>query len=126
MNKESSDVAVVVVQGSFQTPLVYAQLSEAIRDKGYLTFQPELPSCSGDTSSPDFSKRTLYDDSEVVKEIIDDLVQQKGKRVAVVMHSYGGLGKWIATLSTQQRLICGSSWEQRDSPGVELFLPTVS
>lgn len=92
MSKEPSDVAVVVVQGSFQTPLVYEQLSEAIRAKGYVTFQPELPSCS-DTESPNFCKRTLNDDSEVVKKVLHDLVQQKGKRVTVVMHSYGGLGK---------------------------------
>jgi alpha-beta hydrolase superfamily lysophospholipase len=92
MGEKSSDLAVVVVQGSFQTPLVYVQLSEAIRTKGYLTIQPELPTCS-DTDNPDFPKRTLSDDSDVVREVIDDLVQQQGKRVVVVMHSYGGLGK---------------------------------
>lgn len=94
MPEKSSDVAVVVVQGSFQTPLVYAQLSEAIRTQGYLTLQPELPSCS-DTDSPNFPKRSLTDDSEAVKKVIDGLVQEKGRRVAVVMHSYGGLGKVV-------------------------------
>ncbi|KAF2654653.1 alpha/beta-hydrolase [Lophiostoma macrostomum CBS 122681] len=90
MAGSKSDIAVVVVQGCFQKPLVYEQLSGSIRKHGYQTFQPELPTCT-EIESPGFAKKDLNDDTKVVRDVIEDLVEQKGRKVIVVMHSYGGL-----------------------------------
>ncbi|KAF2105615.1 catalytic protein [Lophiotrema nucula] len=90
MSSIAEELAVVVVQGSFQTSLVYQKLSDTIRARGYQTFQPELPSCSN-TDNPDFSSKTLQDDSDAVSLVLERLINNQGKRVVVVMHSYGGI-----------------------------------
>jgi alpha-beta hydrolase superfamily lysophospholipase len=84
------DIAIVVVQGSFHTPQAYDALTQALKDQGFTTFQPELPSCSN-TEDGDFPSKTLHDDSAVIKGLIERLVNDEGKRVFVIMHSYGGL-----------------------------------
>jgi alpha-beta hydrolase superfamily lysophospholipase len=90
MTRSKSDIAVVVVQGCFQKPLVYEPLSAGIREHGYLTVQPELPTGTNSEIS-DFTKKDLNDDTKVVQDVIRDLVEEKGLKVVVVMHSYGGL-----------------------------------
>lgn len=84
------DVAIVIVQGSFQTPLVYKGLKDGLTDLGYPTFHPELPSCTN-VAEPEYPSTTLSDDSAAVEKVIRHLVEAEGKRVFVVMHSYGGL-----------------------------------
>lgn len=85
----SEPPTIVIVQGSFQTPLVYESLRTGLQDAGYPVVHPVLPSCSNEYDA-DFPTRTLNDDALVVTQAIDELVQQ-GKRVVVIMHSYGGL-----------------------------------
>ncbi|KAH9871548.1 hypothetical protein J1614_005803 [Plenodomus biglobosus] len=87
---DPKDIAIVVVQGSFHTPQAYQKLTNGLGHQGYPTFQPELPSCSN-TDDADFPSKTLHDDSAVVKNVVERLVKDEGKKVFVVMHSYGGL-----------------------------------
>jgi alpha-beta hydrolase superfamily lysophospholipase len=84
------DIAIVVVQGSFHTPQAYQKLTDGLKHRGYATSQPELPSCSN-TDHADFTSKTLHDDSAAVKSVVEHLVNDEGKKVFVVMHSYGGL-----------------------------------
>ncbi|KAK1138707.1 hypothetical protein N8T08_002056 [Aspergillus melleus] len=70
---------IVIVQGSFQTPLVYESLRTGLQDAGYPVVHPVLPSCSN-VDDADFPTRTLNDDALAVTQAIDELVQQ-GKRV---------------------------------------------
>jgi pimeloyl-ACP methyl ester carboxylesterase len=84
------DVAIVIVQGSFHTPLAYQRLTEGLQLQGLETFQPELPSCS-DVEDAEFPSKTLDDDSAIIKSLIERLVVDEGRRVFIVMHSYGGL-----------------------------------
>jgi alpha-beta hydrolase superfamily lysophospholipase len=84
------DIAIVGVQGSFHTPQAYDALTQALKDQGFTTFQPELPSCSN-TEDGDFPSKTLHGDSAVIKGLIERLDNDEGKRVFVIMHSYGGL-----------------------------------
>ena len=69
---------------------MHNQLAEGIKAHGYPTHHPPLPSCTN-TENADFSSKTLLDDSEAVKAVITRLVQNEGKRVVVIMHSYSGL-----------------------------------
>lgn len=60
-----------------------------------------------DQSDPDFTKKTLRDDADVVEAAIRKLVEEDNQTVIVVMHSYGGLvgGEAISeelTLQTRQ------------------------
>ncbi|KAJ5096899.1 hypothetical protein N7456_007620 [Penicillium angulare] len=80
---------IVIVQGSFQTNLVYEDLGNGLRAAGYPVVHPILPSCS-DVEANDFPTRTLTDDALAVAKAIESLVEE-GKLVVVVMHSYGGI-----------------------------------
>jgi hypothetical protein len=84
------ELAIVIVQGSFHMPQAYQKLTDSLKRQGYATFQPELPSCSN-TNDRDFPSKTLHDDSAVVKSVIERLVNDEGKNIFLIMHSYGGL-----------------------------------
>ena len=81
---------ILLVQGSFQVPQVYDKLVQGLVARGYPVVHPRLPSCT-DTESPDFPKRTLADDASTVHAELNRLIENDGKRVMVIMHSYGGL-----------------------------------
>jgi len=57
--------------------------------QGYPTVHPQLPSCS-ETESSDFSKVSLADDASAIRTELTCLVEDEGKIVVVVMHSYSG------------------------------------
>ncbi|KAI0482261.1 catalytic protein [Xylariaceae sp. FL0804] len=100
---------IVLVQGSFQLPEVYYRLADALRASGYRVFQPALPSLT-DHDKPDFASKTLGDDALAVRSEIKILVE-RGDKVIVVMHSYGGL---VGTEAITRDL----SWDQRQSRGL--------
>jgi pimeloyl-ACP methyl ester carboxylesterase len=69
---------------------VYQKLTDGLTHNGHPTFHPNLPSWSN-TEATDFPSITLNNDTEAGRKVIARLVEEEGKRVAVVMHSYGGL-----------------------------------
>ena len=90
MSESKPGVAVVIVPGSFQKPAVYKPLSDGIRAQGYHTVQLQHSSCI-DVDDPDFAKKDLDADTSLVRETIENLVDNEQREVVVVMHSYGGL-----------------------------------
>ncbi|CAG8958363.1 hypothetical protein HYFRA_00011040 [Hymenoscyphus fraxineus] len=90
MSTSPENPTIVIVQGSFQTPLVYADLFNKLTEKGYPTIHPKLPSCT-DVSHPDFPSKDLIDDALAVRSAVTRLVEYESKTVVLVMHSYGGL-----------------------------------
>ncbi|KAL9026839.1 MAG: hypothetical protein Q9196_004556 [Gyalolechia fulgens] len=82
--------AILLIQGSYQTPEVYHLLVRGLISQGYSVVHPKLPSCS-DTENPDFTHRSLTDDAAAIYTELSRLVNDEGKKVLVVMHSYGGL-----------------------------------
>ncbi|KAL8963658.1 MAG: hypothetical protein Q9193_000102 [Seirophora villosa] len=81
---------IVVIQGSYQIPQAYDTLVQGLTAQGYATVHPKLPSCS-DTESSNFPQRSLTDDAAAVHAELSRLIDNEGKTVLVVMHSYGGL-----------------------------------
>lgn len=81
---------ILLVQGSFQTPLVYEPLLKRLKSLGYPTVHPPLPSCTN-VDDPAFPSTTLIDDALAVRLELTRQVEYRGKTVVVVMHSYGGL-----------------------------------
>jgi len=81
---------ILLVQGSFQTPLVYEPLCNRLKSLGYPTVQPPLPSCSN-VEDPAFPSINLIDDALAVRLELTKLIEYGNKTVVVVMHSYGGL-----------------------------------
>lgn len=81
---------VLLVQGSFQIPQVYEKLVKGLVAQGYNTLHPRLPSCSN-VDSPDFPRVSLADDALTIHTELNHQIEDEGKTVVVVMHSYGGL-----------------------------------
>ncbi|KAL8754281.1 MAG: hypothetical protein Q9199_004455 [Rusavskia elegans] len=81
---------ILLVQGSFQSPVVYQQLAQSLYALGFVTIHPRLPSCTN-TDDPDFPKTTLVDDALAIRLELILQVEYEGKTVLVAMHSYGGL-----------------------------------
>ncbi|KAL8836171.1 MAG: hypothetical protein Q9170_003024 [Blastenia crenularia] len=81
---------ILLVQGSFQLPIVYQQLAASLQALGFVTIHPRLPSCTN-TDDPDYPKTTLVDDALAVRLELTRQVEYEGKTVVVAMHSYGGL-----------------------------------
>ncbi|KAJ5274030.1 hypothetical protein N7478_009155 [Penicillium angulare] len=105
----SSKPTIVIVQGSFQTPLVYEALEAGLKNAGYPVVHPLLPSCT-DVEADDFPSRTLVDDASAVTKAIKRLVVDEEKLVIVVMHSYGGI---VGSEAVQESL----SYSQRQAEG---------
>ena len=89
MGSPTETPTIVMVQGSFQPPDAYYKLENALRALGYPVVHPFLPSLT-DQEKPDFATKSLTDDALAIRSEVQRLVEQ-GKRVFVVMHSYGGL-----------------------------------
>lgn len=81
---------ILLVQGSFHIPQVYEKLVKGLRDQGYPTIHPRLPSCS-DVEKSDFPQVSLVDDVLAIRSELIRQVEYEEKDVVVVMHSYGGL-----------------------------------
>ncbi|CAG8949919.1 hypothetical protein HYFRA_00004249 [Hymenoscyphus fraxineus] len=81
---------IVLVQGSFQTPLVYEPLVKQLQSLGYPTVHPSLPSCTN-VEENSFPSITLIDDALAIRLELIRQIEYGGKTVVVVMHSYGGL-----------------------------------
>lgn len=81
---------IVLVQGSFQIPQVYARLVQGLVAQGYPTIHPQLPSCSN-TDSTSFPLVSLVDDALAIRTELTRQIEYEGRTVVLVMHSYGGL-----------------------------------
>ncbi|THV52161.1 hypothetical protein BGAL_0087g00210 [Botrytis galanthina] len=81
---------IVVVQGSFHTPVAYEALRKHLTSLGHLAIHPILPSCTN-IEDPAFLSITLIDDALAVRLEITRQVEYADNLVLVAMHSYGGL-----------------------------------
>ncbi|TGO38450.1 hypothetical protein BHYA_0075g00220 [Botrytis hyacinthi] len=81
---------IVVVQGTFHTPVAYEALRKHLTSLGHLTIHPILPSCTN-IEDPGFPSITLTDDALSVRLEIISQVEYENNLVLVAMHSYGGL-----------------------------------
>ncbi|KAI1213247.1 catalytic protein [Annulohypoxylon truncatum] len=89
MGSPTETPTIIMVQGSFQLPDAYYKLDDALRALGYPVVHPLLPSLT-DEEKPGFATKSLTDDALAIRSEVQRLVEQ-GKKVFVVMHSYGGL-----------------------------------
>ena len=108
---------ILLVQGSFQTPLVYQKLVQGLIAQGYPTLHPELPTCSN-TESVNFPQLSLVDDALAIRTELIRLIEYEGKAVVVVMHSYGGL---VGSEATTEELGYSKRQAQGLSGGVIHF-----
>ncbi|KAL4949674.1 hypothetical protein BDW69DRAFT_197900 [Aspergillus filifer] len=111
--------SIVIVQGSFQAPLVYNSLLTRLRELGYSVHLPPFASCS-DVDNDDFPTRTLMNDVSAVARIIENLIKEE-KTVVVVMHSYGGI---VGSYSFSESLSYKARQARGQKGGVKSVLET--
>ena len=110
----SADLAVVICHGSYHTPAPYMPLVDAFNNVGIDAYCPQLPTSDlnllnvGDVRTPDFDRGPPVggypqgeEDVKVILDILEPLVNEKGKKVVLIGHSSGG---WTATESATTTL----------------------
>ncbi|KAK8133532.1 alpha/beta-hydrolase [Apiospora sp. TS-2023a] len=79
--------AIVLVPGAWTAPAAFHQLIRILETKGFTVHAPALPTNNGHRP-PDSS---FDDDVQAVRQVVQRLVEDEGKEVMVLMHSYGGV-----------------------------------
>ncbi|CAG8398676.1 unnamed protein product [Penicillium salamii] len=77
---------IVLVHGAWHTPANYQSYIDDLQAAGFTVHCPRLPTCNG--SRPPNAE--FSDDVAHVRSIITSCVE-RGERVLVIMHSYGGM-----------------------------------
>ncbi|KAI1178978.1 alpha/beta-hydrolase [Nemania sp. FL0916] len=81
---------IVLVQGSFQIKEVYSKLVNALEARQYPVVHSQLPTLTGH-DEPDFASKDLQTDAAAIQNVLKHLIEDEGRRVVLLMHSYGGL-----------------------------------
>ncbi|KAB8232399.1 alpha/beta hydrolase [Aspergillus alliaceus] len=76
---------ILLVHGAWHTPTHYIPYTTALKSAGYEVYTPHLPTCTG-ISPP---QATFADDVACIRTLLTRLVHE-GKRILLIMHSYGG------------------------------------
>ncbi|KAF1957680.1 alpha/beta-hydrolase [Byssothecium circinans] len=79
---------IVLVHGAWHQPANYQTFIDALTSAGFSVHTPRLPSCTNDYATP--PNVSTPEDVRAVNAIIKEHVEA-GKKVLMVMHSYGGL-----------------------------------
>ncbi|KAJ5579971.1 uncharacterized protein N7459_005956 [Penicillium hispanicum] len=95
---------VVLVHGAWHTPPNYQSYITALQAQGFTVHCPHLPTCNG--ARPPTASQP--DDIACVRALVQQLVDA-GKRVLMIMHSYGGV---VGTGAVE-----GLSFAERKSAG---------
>lgn len=74
---------VLIIPGGWHVPLHYDPLTKILSSHGFPAVTLLLPTAG----QPD---KDLYDDIAYISSQLDDLVEEGGKEVIVIVHSYGG------------------------------------
>lgn len=95
----ASKPTVLIVSGAAHTPKHFQPLMNLLEYSGYAVHNPRLPSNA--VLPP---AESHYRDIDVVRGIAEQLVQE-GKRIIVLMHSYGGVvgTNGLAGLALEER-----------------------
>jgi len=116
-SQPSSDLTVVICHGNYHTPAPYGPLISALKAAGINAYCPQLPTSDlsklnigDDINNPDYdlgppSEGSGYpqggEDVQAVLRVLQPLVEEQGKDVLLIGHSYGG---WVATEAARPEL----------------------
>lgn len=78
--------AIVLVHGAWHAPANYQSFVDSLIEVGFSVHCPRLPSCNNITPPP----ASFAEDVTAVRAVVKELAEA-GKRVMMVMHSYGGM-----------------------------------
>ncbi|KAH8701986.1 Alpha/beta hydrolase fold-1 [Talaromyces proteolyticus] len=82
----ASSSSIVLVPGAWHTPACFDQFRSVLAELDLSTIAVANPSVGDNTVS-----KTLTDDVENLRSVLIQLIEQEGKPITVVAHSYGGM-----------------------------------
>lgn len=99
LGQATTKPTVLIVNGASHTPKHFEPLQALLEESGYSVYNPRLPSNA--LLPPDNSHQQ---DVETIRDIVEELASE-GKRIIVLMHSYGGFvgTNALADLGLEQR-----------------------
>lgn len=77
---------IILMHGAWHTPLTFTSLTARLNTLGYTTSTPFLPSVNSTAPVPDTSA-----DVALIRDEITRVLDEEGKNVILVPHSYGGI-----------------------------------
>ncbi|RGP79430.1 hypothetical protein FLONG3_2485 [Fusarium longipes] len=87
MSTDTEKPAIVIVQGAWHRTVHYDTFAQSLTAKGYNVLQPNNVT-AGEVE--DIKGKTHRDDVKVIHDTIKPVID-KGKRIVLVCHSYGGI-----------------------------------
>ncbi|KAJ9622185.1 hypothetical protein H2204_011617 [Knufia peltigerae] len=78
---------IYIVHGSWHSPIFFDPVKTRLESRGYQVICPQLPSMTGELPAV----KTMYDDADPVRRDLENLIEDQGQDVLLVMHSYGGI-----------------------------------
>lgn len=75
---------ILIVHGSWHTPVHYARLVDRFHATGHEALCPRCPSVGS------LAPLGLKDDAQCIRDELARLIEKQGKDVVVIAHSYGG------------------------------------
>ena len=109
MNTHPEKYTVLIVPGAWHVPEFFFPFIHKLEDLGHPTRVPLLPSCST-TITAENPNIDAHDDAQVVHDELSSLVEHGGKRVLLILHSYGavpGIEAATSDLSFSDRHVQG-------------------
>ncbi|KAL1958634.1 hypothetical protein VTO42DRAFT_3977 [Malbranchea cinnamomea] len=85
-DRSTTNPVVVLVPGAWHTPAAFDVLRPVLHKRNYDSVAVSLPSVSVAPGLPDFSA-----DVAAVRETVEHQLNEQGRNVVLVMHSYGGV-----------------------------------
>lgn len=102
MTNMDSKITFVIVPGAWHPASLYDEFTSRLRDAGYGAVVATYPSCG----SPNPQTATCEQDTDVLRQQCISLIEDGGKELLLVCHSYGGIpgGGAAFGLSKKDRL----------------------
>ena len=107
--------AVVVCHGSYHTPEPYQPFLDALKANGIEAYCPQLPSSDlskldiGDVFNPNFDRNPPEggypqpaDDTKIIQELLQRLIEGENKNVILIGHSSGGFTAALSAIPKYQ------------------------
>ena len=79
---------IVLVPGAWQPSSLYTPLITAFKNAGFPALIVDLPSCD---PKADPQTTTVTIDADAIRQVVLPLIEQEGKDVVLLCHSYGGV-----------------------------------
>lgn len=81
-----SNPTVLFVCGAWHSPKHFQQAQDALESAGFPSECPRLPTFDAKAGTA-----AMYEDAKCIRSLLNELIEEQGKDVICILHSYGGV-----------------------------------